>query len=250
MGHGRLLELLARVRRAADEVLPALGAVTATTMTPATTKHSAAAAAAGRPTSLKHDSQNDGIISIALEAGVFGSRERRSAGAGGGETKGSSPSSVAVVELGAGRGYLGAAAADALVRIYAEKREDEDEAALPLKCCSLTLVDRRVRFRLVFFGGGKGTFEAAKRTRLREKLTPSLLHSFFSNSRPTGTRPRGTTAASSAAAAAAKTQQQRRRRRRQRGGGVRPSSSRARWSTSPTPSCRPCRASTHRPRLL
>ena len=156
MGQKRLLELLARVRRAADEVLPALGAVTATTMTPATTKHSAAAAAAGRPTSLKHDSQNDGIVSIALEAGVFGFRERRSAGAGGGETKGSSPSTVAVVELGAGRGYLGAAAADALVRIYAEKREDEDEAALPLKCCSLTLVDRRVRFRLVFFGGGRG----------------------------------------------------------------------------------------------
>ena len=155
MGQKRLLELLARVRRAADEVLPALGAATATTMTPATTKPSAAAAAAGRPTSVKHDSQNDGIVSIALEAGVFGFRERRSAGAGGGETKGSSPSSVAVVELGAGRGYLGAAAADALVRIYAEKRKDEDEV-LPLKCCSLTLVDRRVRFRLVFSGGGRG----------------------------------------------------------------------------------------------
>ena len=167
MGHERLLELLERVRRAADEVLPqppgvAVGAkpaeaeakttatATATETTKAAKNPSAAAASAPRPTSLKHDSQNDGIVSIALEAGVFGSRKARACGKPSrGSESSSSSSSVAVVELGAGRGYLGAAAADALVRLHGGEerdKEDEDGAALPLKCSSLTLVDRRVRF--------------------------------------------------------------------------------------------------------
>ena len=160
MGHDKLLELLERVRKAAEEVLPPLPAARKATLTVMAAAAAAAkpliySAAAARPTSLKHDSQNDGIVSIALEAGVFGSRRRRRRNADGDDNDGGEPkdSSVAVVELGAGRGYLGAAAADALVRLDEEEQQDgsdynegKESPRLSLKCSSLTLVDRRVSF--------------------------------------------------------------------------------------------------------
>ena len=172
MGFERLLELLERVRRAADEVLPPLPVPVplpkvkaATAAAAAVAKASsivsaAAAAATPRPTSFKHDSQNDGIVSIALKAGVFGFRRRSSsrsreekeeeeeeaaAAAAAGERRRVGGDSVAVVELGAGRGYLGAAAADALVRLD-DGEEGQGYALLPLRCSSLTLVDKRVSF--------------------------------------------------------------------------------------------------------
>lgn len=207
MGHERLLELLARVRRAAYEVLPLLGAAVGgatpaeaetQAATTTTTKPSAAASSAPRPFSLKHDSQNDGIVAIALEAGVFGfSRSRRarteepSGGSSSLSSSSSASASVAVVELGAGRGYLGAAAADALVRLHGggeerdgeEAREEDDggeekkknkggggdeASVLPLRCSSLTLVDRRAyrnkaerHYRSVVGSGSGGKVQAA-----------------------------------------------------------------------------------------
>ena len=88
---------------AADAVapLPSTAAVDDTAPLRAVTKNlSAYGGRAPPPSSAKHDAQNDAIVLSAAEAGAFGSAENEAG--------------LLIVEAGAGRGYLAAAAAVAL----------------------------------------------------------------------------------------------------------------------------------------